>query len=83
MPVFERGGGGGELFASKGWNLGVFFVPSSMGLLAGLIFIIVFLLPLPPFAACLPYLTLLTLDPGFFSLYEDGLLQRRRVPYSS
>lgn len=40
---FEQGscqflgeGGGGSFFASKGWNLGGFFVPGSLGLLAGL-----------------------------------------------
>lgn len=88
MPVFEGGGGGrgeSELFASRGWNLGgVFFVLGLPGWFE--IFIIFFFyFPLLPFT--LPYLTymyLANLGPLFFfslslSLYEDGLLTRRRV----
>lgn len=78
---FLRGGGRGGAFASKGWNLGVFFCAEQPGL-AGwfnihylFFYFLFFLLP------TLPYLA--NLGP-FFSLYEeDGLLTRRRVPYSS
>lgn len=82
MPVFGgEGGGGGELFYFQRLELGGFFVPSSMGLLAGNIHYLFFSTSSSSFY--LPDLTLLTLDPCFSFLYEEGLLQRRRVPYSS
>lgn len=84
---FEGGRGeGGELFASKGWNLGggVFCAGQSPGpagwLVIFIIFFFYFLFFLLPY---LTYMYLANLGPFFFPLYEEGLLTRRRVPYSS